>query len=397
MEILGQTPVQTILFIVIYTITGVVPLMAALYLLLRRGNAFAPDTMPPLRLRRWTAAFFAVLALGHVWWFLLYVFSGDIRSVDGTYLSVGYLAAIVLDNVTLLPTSAGTLLAMLQDRRRPVWPAFVAMIPIVAIGGVLMTGPNERLAQIGVAYIVLLYVLFAVYVAFAVRQYGRWLRDNYADLEHKEVWFTCMLSLVFILLLIFYAIVGINTTLICILHVIELVLFGLLLWRVETLPTLEDLPEEAASGELAKERLADDDPSEMTAEAVDIPKSPSANPINIDVDQMEQLLKEHCVAAQLYLETELTLQMLAQAVGTNRSYLSHYFSRQGITYNTYINNLRVNHFISRSRELAAAGQDVPIQQLALESGFGSYRNFSRAFLLRTGQSVTAWINRGGNI
>ena len=52
MEILGQTPVQTILFIVIYTITGVVPLMAALYLLLRRGNAFAPDTTPPLRLRR---------------------------------------------------------------------------------------------------------------------------------------------------------------------------------------------------------------------------------------------------------------------------------------------------------------------------------------------------------
>jgi len=286
---------------------------------------------------------------------------------------------------------------MLQDRRRPVWPAFVAMIPIVAIGGVLMTGPNERLAQIGVAYIVLLYVLFTAYVTFAVRQYGRWLRDNYADLEHKEVWFTCMLSLVFILLLIFYAIVGTNTTLTCILHVIELVLFGLLLWRVETLPTLEDMPEEAASGELAKERLSDDDPSEKAAEAVDVPKSPSANPINIDVDQMEQLLKEHCVAAQLYLETELTLQMLAQAVGTNRSYLSQYFSRQGITYNTYINNLRVNHFISRSRELAAAGQDVPIQQLALESGFGSYRNFSRAFLLRTGQSVTAWINRGGNI
>ena len=22
----------------------------------------------------------------------------------------------------------------------------------------------------------------------ALRQYGRWLRDNYADLEHKEVW-----------------------------------------------------------------------------------------------------------------------------------------------------------------------------------------------------------------
>ena len=384
MEILGQTPVQTILFIVIYTITGVVPLMAALYLLLRRGNAFAPGITPPMRLRRWTASFFAVTTLAHVWWLLFYIYSGDPHSV-------GYLTAIVLDYVTLLPSIVGTLLAMLQDRRRPVWPAFVAMIPIVAIGGVLMTGPNERLAQIGVAYIVLLYVLFTAYVTFAVRQYGRWLRDNYADLEHKEVWFTCMLSLVFILLLIFYAIVGINTTLICILHVIELVLFGLLLWRVETLPTLEDMPEEAASGELAKERLSDDDPSEKAAEAVDVPKSPSANPINIDVDQMEQLLKEHCVAAQLYLETELTLQMLAQAVGTNRSYLSQYFSRQGYTYNTYINSLRINHFISRYEEAVAAGQPIVVQQLASESGYRSYSTFSLAFKQRMGQTVTAWM------
>lgn len=109
---------------------------------------------------------------------------------------------------------------------------------------------------------------------------------------------------------------------------------------------------------------------------------------------MEQLLKECCVATQRYLENNLTLQMLAQAVGTNRSYLSQYFSRQGITYNTYINNLRINHFISRCQELAAAGQDIPIQLLALESGFGNYRTFSRAFLLRTGQSVTEWLNGG---
>ena len=67
MDILGQTSLQTILFIVIYTITGIVPLIAALYLLLRRGNAFAPDVTPPVRLRRWAASFFAVAALAHVW------------------------------------------------------------------------------------------------------------------------------------------------------------------------------------------------------------------------------------------------------------------------------------------------------------------------------------------
>ena len=357
---------EVILFFILYGITGVVPLIAAVYLLLRRGNAFASDVTPPLRLRRWAASFFAVAALGHVWWLLFYIFSGDIHSVDDVFLSVGYIAAVVLDSVTLLTTIAGTLLAMLQDRKRPVWPVFSAMIPFVALGGVLMVYPSERLMQIAFAYIVLLYVLFSVYMAFAVRQYGRWLRDNYADLERKEVWLTHVLSLVFMLLFIFYALVDTNIILIFLLHVVQLVFFGLLLWRVETLPQLDIPPQ--------------------------VQPQPAAPP-TIDLEQTDRLLKEHCVDKQLYLQHELSLLQLAQIIGTNRSYLSHYFSRQGITYNIYINNLRVNHFISRYEKLVAAGQSVVAQELAYECGFGSYRTFSRAFMQRTGQSVTAWMGQ----
>ena len=107
--------VEAIIFFILYGITGVVPFLAALYLLLRRGNAFAPDVTPPVRLRRWAAAFFAVAALGHVWWYLFYIYSRDLQSAS--YVVVG-----VLDCVALLTTIAGTLLAMLQDRQRPVWP-----------------------------------------------------------------------------------------------------------------------------------------------------------------------------------------------------------------------------------------------------------------------------------
>jgi AraC-like DNA-binding protein len=113
--------------------------------------------------------------------------------------------------------------------------------------------------------------------------------------------------------------------------------------------------------------------------------------VSIDLAQIEQLLAEHCVAPQLYLQYDLTLQQLAQAIGTNRYYLSQYFSRQGITYNTYINSQRVNHFIKRYEEIVKAGQSVSAQQLAHESGFRSYSTFSRAFMQRTEQTVTAWM------
>ena len=366
-------------------------LIASCYLLLRRGNAFAPDITPSVRLRRWAASFFAIAALRQLWWLLFCVFSNDIRSGGETLHSAGYVTFVMLDCVTILSTIAGTLLAMLQDRRRPVWPVFVAMIPIVAMGGVFMAWPNERLMQTAVVYVLLLYVLLTVYMAFAVRQYGRWLRDNYADLERKEVWFTHVLLLLFMLLFILYALVDINTILLMFLmQFTGLVLFVLLLWRVETLPGLSPFPLPAREG-------SDYTQGENSGEELSIPlhyrEGQGGGSVNIDLDQIERLLNEHCVAPQLYLQHELSREQLAQTIGTNRLYLSQYFSRQGITYNTYINNLRINHFIKRYEEGVAAGKTA--QQLAYESGFSSYRTFSRAFTERMGQSVTDWMRGTG--
>ena len=313
--------------------------------------------------------------------------------------SLCYQLIILTDTMLLLTTIAGTMLSMLQDRRRPMWPVLVAMLPFVALFGLYFAFPSDLLKLTIMAYLMLLSVAFAVYMVFAIRRYDRWLNDNYADLEHKRVWLSQVVAFLCMLVFVLYE-VSEDMVLIFCLHIVDLVLVFLLLWRVETLPQLDALAVKTYTPS-APDRLV----STASAESAFVPETmpimatqpeqPMADPISIDVDQMEQLLKERCEATRLYLENDLTLQMLAQAMGTNRSYLSQYFSRKSVTYNTYINSLRINYFISRCRELAAAGQDIPIQQLALESGFGSYRTFSRAFLLRTGQSVTEWLNGGG--
>ncbi len=417
MDIFAQTPIQSILFLILYGVTGVMPLFAAVYLLLRRGNAFAPDITPPVRLRRWAASFFAMSALGHVWWLLFYFRFRNFHSVDDVLHSASYVAIVVFDCVALLTTLAGTLLSMLQDRRRRVWPVFVALIPFMALGGVCMVKPSQAIMFIASLYIQLLYVLFTVYMVFAVRGYGRWLNDNYADLENKKVWLSQVVTLVCLLLFILYFLVD-SILFMYLMHFTEIVLFSLLLWRVETLPQLDGIPMSEAlplSGSMATEE-ADSASTSKTAEAPavlakaeapavsamaqapDVPPQKqlaSATPINIDIDQIEQQLKEHCVATQLYLQHDLTLQELAQTIGTNRSYLSLYFSRQGITYNIYINNLRINYFISRYQEAARAGRPVIAQQLASDSGYRSYSTFSLAFKQRMGQSVTAWMRETG--
>jgi AraC-like DNA-binding protein len=381
---------EMILFFIIYGITAAIPFMAALYLLLRRGNAFAPGVEPPMRLRRWAASFFAVAALGHVWWYLFFVFSGEINSAS-------YVLVTVLDCVGLLITLAGTLLAMLQDRRRPVWPAFVALVPLLALGGLQLIYPNQYFMNIATAYILTIYVLFSVYMVFAVRRYGRWLNDNYADLENKKVWLSQVVSLVCLLLFILYSLVDTANILLYVLHLLELVLFTLLLWRVETLPQLADNTTEEEIIEQAPVELPTQ-PHEEPVTEVPEPPTPTTesnlSPLKntLDLAQIEQLLAEHCVDTKLFLRHDLTLQQLAQNIGINRFYLSQYFSRQSITYNTYINNLRINYFISRYQEVVKTQRAFTVQQLASESGYRSYSTFSLAFKQRMGQTVSTWMH-----
>jgi len=94
---------------------------------------------------------------------------------------------------------------------------------------------------------------------------------------------------------------------------------------------------------------------------------------------------------QLYLQHDLTATKLARVIGTNRYYLSQYFSRRGITYNAYINRLRIQYFMNLYRKSVAEQQTFTAQHLSMESGFHNYRTFSNAFKQQTGQTVTSWM------
>ena len=88
----------------------------------------------------------------------------------------------------LFPAIAGTLFAMLQDKRRHVWPVLVLLVPAFVLLALSIIRGDEALFTPLAVYVIAFYALLMLYMFFAVRRYGRWLRDNYADLEHKEVW-----------------------------------------------------------------------------------------------------------------------------------------------------------------------------------------------------------------
>lgn len=359
------------LFLIVYGGSMILALIGCIYLLFRRSNAFAPEVTPPLRLRRWVAAFFAVMLWSHLSWYILvkYGFFGD--SLTGIIVAAG------LDCMVLIPLIMGMLQAMLQDRRRPLWPFILASLPVVAFFVVIAYRHDTVLVPWVQGYFMLMTVVMFIYMAFAVRQYSLWLRNNYADLENKEVWQSFMVLAICLLVLSFYIYSSSGMTYEYAVQVFDYLFVVILLWRVETLQTLETI----------------DDNDDIT-EAMGVEEVTTLHncvPQTTIPGNIGSLLEQHCEGGQLYLRQDITLSELSKAIGTNRYYLSLYFTRQNTTYNAYINGLRIQHFVRLYQEAVAVGRSFTAQQLAQESGFRSYSTFAAAFKQRMGQTVMMWM------
>ena len=347
-----------VLYMMLYAVVAALNLVACCYLLFRRGNAFAPDVTPPVRLRRWTAVFFAAIALCHLWYLPMYF----LTSPDEVML--GSLIAGWLDCMTVFPLMIIILLTMLQDHRRPLWPVCVIMAPlVVGLAWYIVSRSDDLLFVLFVDFL-LMWLGVIIYMARAIRQYGRWLRDNYADLEHKEVWQGFVVLAIYFLVYVIYSLDVGEQIYEYAMEVIIIILVCYLLWRVETLSDLS------------------------------IPESTTKNVstlVGLPAKNIGLLLKQHCEEQQLYLQYDISLPQLAQTIGTNRSYLSKYFALQGITYNAYINGLRIQHFINLYHEAVASHETFTTHQLAHQSGFRSYSTFSAVFKQTMGMTATEWM------
>lgn len=358
------------LFLMVYAGVTVLNLIACCYLLFRRSNAIAPDVTSSLRLRRWTAAFLGACTLSHLWYMPL------IRLTSSEDIMMLYLVCALLDFLTVFPLAIAVLFTMLQDRRRPLWPIGVMVAPIAVGMMVCIATRSDAILPVLYVYYLLLIIGLIIYMVRATQQYGLWLRDNYVDLEHKEVWQSLVVLATILLGFCIYAFELHGSFYKYVAQVNEILLTCFLVWRVET---LSDLSVSRPLSPAINEEAA---PDEATDDCLSSPAQ----------DKIGLLLQRHCEDTQLYLQHDLNVQQLAKAIGTNRLYLSQYFSNQGTNYNTYINGLRINYFICSYQDAIATSRSFTIKELAYDSGYRSYSTFGSAFKQRMGVSVTKWID-----
>ena len=100
---------------------------------------------------------------------------------------------------------------------------------------------------------------------------------------------------------------------------------------------------------------------------------------------LERLMEEQ----QLYLKKDLTLSDLAEALGTNRTYVSKYLSQVlNQTFYDYVNQLRIERV---SIPMMREHPEYKLDFVACESGFASISTFRRAFIKLTGQTPSQFV------
>ncbi len=96
--------------------------------------------------------------------------------------------------------------------------------------------------------------------------------------------------------------------------------------------------------------------------------------------ELERLMKDE----KLYLNPGLTINDVANAVGTNRTYLSQYFNNNlNTNFYEYINHHRIEY---AGKPLIHDEKQLTVEEVAQQSGFNSTSTFRRAFIKNTGMT-----------
>lgn len=115
---------------------------------------------------------------------------------------------------------------------------------------------------------------------------------------------------------------------------------------------------------------------------------PSDNEEN-DIDRelfnrIENLMRKE----EIYKSKTLSLEILAERLGTNRTYCSKAINTfAGMTFNRYVDTFRIEE---ATRVIACSGKELLIKQLADELGYNSVNVFSKAFQREIGCSPSIY-------
>ena len=111
---------------------------------------------------------------------------------------------------------------------------------------------------------------------------------------------------------------------------------------------------------------------------------------------LEARISSALESGKLYLVPGLKISDVAEAVGSNRTYVSKAINNvAGMSFSDYVNSRRIG-YAKKLLENSGVNDEKSIAGVASDSGFASFPSFYRSFTKFVGMSPSAWIKRSAH-
>ncbi len=262
---------------------------------------------------------------------------------------------------------------------------FALFIPIYLISG-------EQIV-IQVVYIaILIYALTSLgMVCYNVMRYNKELTENYSYTQDISVGWVVKSGIAYFLWFAIYVLCFKQTTWIgeIVFDICSMLIWGVLCHISRKHHVIKiDKKERRETRSTKSRRNEDKEQSTEKEEDKGIKKDVSERDNDLVQERIAYISAalEKCVEKEkIYLNPKLSLNDLAMAVGTNRSYISSYLNQRGKTFYDYINEYRVQEACRIIEAMTVKGKQT-MNDVALQSGFNSISSFNRYFQKMVGIS-----------
>lgn len=359
---------EAVFFLVINGVVTGFLVMIGLYLLLSVRSAFRSDVKPNEKVRKsagWNAMLWALTFgasfLGPIYKDTVHEYHAYVLDVQLSMLVFPALGIFMLHVLELNKTAKKAHVA-------------VMVIPVALIIGYIIT--HEVWMFNGtMVYWTLVAIGFTLWCIRQEKVYTRRLKDLYSDMEHHDVKWAFRLLRYFLLYFgIFIVVHTINQfSYYYILFAACIALWIYIVYQVDSHEQQENFWLGATEVPLLEEE--NENPSDSDG-LTDDRENEKKGLAERDLKWVGERLTAKCEETQLYRRHDLTLDMLAKEIGSNRTYISSYLASKGMSYYNYINALRVEH----AKQLMESEEKLSLAGIAYECGYKNDTTFRRAFM-----------------
>ena len=285
-----------------------------------------------------------------------------------------YYCILSIIDPMVIPSFAMSLVMVTTNVRHPIRQSLFAMIPMVAALIAYIFIKDISVFWILTAYNSLLIVATFVVLHISVTKYQHALTAVFSNLHRRDARWVLVVAYMLLVQYVLWLVLDNNFFLNEYSNSLYY-LVSLVIWSMYAIFIHRQNLESEAMGELMELRMpnADDMPEEMLS-------TPLA------MVQLDNKVYEYCVLEQHYLNPDLNVNDLAKEVGATRANLTKWFNKYGESFNSYINNLRINHAIQLMKH-----QGETLTTVWMKSGFSTASAFNNAFKTKYGCSAAEYM------